>query len=516
MALAAPAAGLSEVHRLTRPAFLLRTLGVLVVVLLTWPRGSAAETPPPASGLAQPPPAVQTPPPPPAVQQPPPPETQPPPTETSVQRALHLLESFRFGTYGRIGVSGDLREGSKGRRVNVVAHGPRLEEPPYVELDLGYELRRKDALSFRVASTVAFMEDCFHYNGKWDAQIALRNLYAEATHVFTPALSLWVGSRMYRGDDIYLLDYWPLDLLNTVGGGVGLHLRNTRVQLHAGVNRLDNLFQLQTIEVPNPRFGTDKVTVLDRQRTIVSVKGTQEFPDLARDLSLKLSLYGEVHRIPAGTLRKDLETEDLPADTGWVAGLQVGLWGFGHDSHVNLWVRVAGGLAAYGELVVPTGLGMDRRSTGARDVVVALSGNYERGMLGLMLGGYVRYFQDADTAAVDPDDGWEYVLAARPHLFLHRYFHQVFEVSVQGRRPNGLDPQTQTHLVPTVFKFSVMPTLSWDRGTYTRPQIRLLYTLSYLDAGAQLMFPIEDPRRGHAVAHFLGAQVEWWWNSSYR
>ena len=27
---------------------------------------------------------------------------------------------------------------------------------------------------------------------------------------------------MYRGDDIYLLDYWPLDDQNIVGGGVFL------------------------------------------------------------------------------------------------------------------------------------------------------------------------------------------------------------------------------------------------------------------------------------------------------
>ena len=28
-------------------------------------------------------------------------------------------------------------------------------------------------------------------------------------------MGIWAGSRMYRGDDIYLLDFWPLDNLNT-------------------------------------------------------------------------------------------------------------------------------------------------------------------------------------------------------------------------------------------------------------------------------------------------------------
>ena len=99
---------------------------------------------------------------------------------------------------------------------------------------------------------------------------------------------------------------------------------------------------------------------------------------------------------------------------------------------------------------------------------------------------------------------------------MHKYFHQVFELSWQGRRPDGLDPGLQIQQIPNVLKFSVIPTLSWGRGTYTRPLLRVVYTLSYLDQAAQFYFPLEDPRRAGSVHHFLGAQVEWWFNSSYR
>jgi len=441
------------------------------------------------------------------------------PTPDSSSRMLELLSGFRFGTYGRVGLSGDLQHGSMGRSVNVVSHGPRLEEPPYVELDLGYLFERagSNIPSFRVVSTLAFLEDFFHYNGRFDARIALRNLFVEATNVLTPHLSLWVGSRMYRGDDIYLLDYWPLDNLNTLGGGAGLTLGHTRLDLHAGVNRLEDDYQFQTIEVPDPRIGTDAVVVLDRQRTVVSLRATHQLPHLLGPASVKVMLYGEVHHIPSGTLRREPDyREALPSDLGWVAGTQLGLWGLGQNGSANLWLRAAGGLAAYGEMAIPFGQGSDKRSTDAREVVLALSANYERGLLGLMAGGYLRYFRDADGIVDDPDDGWEYVAALRPHLFFNRYLQGVFELSYQGRRPNGLDPDSQSHLVPGVFKFSVIPTLSWDRGTYSRPQLRLVYTVSYLDQGAQLSFPREDPRRGVAVHHFLGAQVEWWYNSSYR
>ncbi|MCA9670564.1 MAG: carbohydrate porin [Myxococcales bacterium] len=435
------------------------------------------------------------------------------------KRVLDLLGGFRFGTYGRMGISSDLDEGSKAKSLNVVSHGPRLEESPYAEFDLGYVLERgKNNFRFRIAFTLAFFEDFFHYNGKFEATLAVRNLFAQAENVFIPGLSFWAGSRMYRGNDIYLLDYWPLDNLNTIGGGAGIQLRSkTRIDLHVGVNRLDDPFQLQRLDVPAPTFGTEPVDVLDRQRTIGSIKITQQFDNIWGKLCMKIVGYGEIHYLPSGTRRETgdpLIEEELPQDAGWVVGAQVGFWSFGQNNgFLNFWARFAGGLAAYGDLAVPRGLGPDKTSADAREIVLAAAGNYERGLLGVTWGGYARYFRDGDGVQSDFDDGWELVFAARPHLIITDWFHQAFEASIQHRRPDGLNPRTQTQLKPTVFKFTVMPTLNWKRGVYSRPQIRLLYTLSVLDRGAQLGYPVEDQRYGEAVQHYLGIQVEWWLNS---
>src|SRR2546423_12834855 len=46
-------------------------------------------------------------------------------------------EGFDFGTYSRIGIGADLR-GHEGFPTNVVSHGSRLEEAPYIELDFYY------------------------------------------------------------------------------------------------------------------------------------------------------------------------------------------------------------------------------------------------------------------------------------------------------------------------------------------------------------------------------------------
>lgn len=429
-----------------------------------------------------------------------------------------LMKGFIFGSYGRIAISSDLREGSRGKSVNVVSRGPRLEEAPYAELNLGYRFSRgADKMGFSFLFTLALLEDVFHYNGKFEAKLAIRNLFLQVDNVFTKHLSLWAGSRMYRGDDIYQLDFWPLDDLNTLGAGAKLSWGKTFVYLHAGVNRLDDPYQRQILQVPTKTVTTEDVEILDRQRTVVSAKVIHELHDVLPWLSMKLVGYGELHALPKGNRRiEEQQREELPADFGWVAGAQLGFWGFGRNSFANLFVRIGGGLGAYDELEVPSGLGPDKRATNARELRIGLSANYEHGRFGLLAGGYLRYFRDGDGVASDPDDGWEYVLALRPMIYITRHFHQMFEVSLQSRRPDGLDPNTNTHLVPTVAKFSVMPALSWDRGSYARPQLRVVYTLSYLDAGARQLFREDDPRHGRAIHHYLGVQVEWWYNSAYR
>ena len=106
-------------------------------------------------------------------------------------------------------------------------------------------------------------------------------------------LSLWIGSRMYRGDDIYLLDFWPLDNLNTIGGGVRLALRSrTSLAWHVGVNRLKDLYQYQEAAVPGLNNTSENVVLMNRQRVIISLKAVQEFGGKRGALGGKVKLYG--------------------------------------------------------------------------------------------------------------------------------------------------------------------------------------------------------------------------------
>ncbi|WP_438016291.1 carbohydrate porin [Sorangium sp. So ce315] len=147
-------------------------------------------------------------------------------------------DGFSFGSYGRVVAASDLR-GRPGRDADIVAHGSRLDESSYVELTLRRDDHwQKTGASTGVVTTLALAHPIFHHDGVFDASIALRNLYLEVSDLGAKGLSLWAGSRMYRGDDIYLLDWWPLDNLSTLGSGVKTTFdERTSAVIHAGLSR---------------------------------------------------------------------------------------------------------------------------------------------------------------------------------------------------------------------------------------------------------------------------------------
>jgi len=427
---------------------------------------------------------------------------------------------FQFGSYGRIRAASDLRgEGPKWG--NIVAHGSRLDLPPYLELEFRYATYPEKDLRVRVISTVAYAGDPFHYTGDWEANTAVRNMFVDVQGVGLKNLTLWAGARMYRGDDIYLLDFWPLDNLNTVGGGAALDVDRTRIALHVGQNRLlSGAFQYQERQVPSrAQFGAETVATLDRPRTIGSAKITQFFQPITSPKGYKASLYAEGHYLPEGTFAPEtgqvVEPRELPSDTGFVVGAQGTAYGFGaRQGHVHLFARYARGLAAYGDLAVPFGLDQERRSTKASEFLVAVGSNYEIDRFALLTGAYARRFRDGSTADYSRDHFWEGIVAARPQVFTTAHTALAAEVSYQFKNRNILDDDGK-HEVPQAWRLSFIPTvtpLGW--GSYTRPIIQAVYTATIRNQAAQDLYPLEDPRSDRRVEHYLGVQAEWWFNSS--
>ncbi|HTJ80275.1 MAG TPA: carbohydrate porin [Polyangiaceae bacterium] len=214
--------------------------------------------------------------------------------------------SFEFGSYGRI-VAAANGEGDRGADADIVQHGSRLDEDNYAEI----ELRREDdweatGVHTDVVFTLAIASPVFHYSGDFDVALAVRNLYLEAKDLGVPGLGAWAGSRMVRGDDIYVLDFWPLDNLNLLGAGVGYkHPIGTGARLAVGATQPNSDFFNQKVFRPAPldQFGAVPVELLDRQKLIGSlrVEHDQRFgPRDTTKAGIKGVLYGEGHALPVG------------------------------------------------------------------------------------------------------------------------------------------------------------------------------------------------------------------------
>ncbi len=437
---------------------------------------------------------------------------------------------FEFGSYGRVQIASDLRGGT-GRAANIVAHGTRIDEDSYAEL----ELRREDTfdagIKNKVVTTLALFPPFFHFSGNPTQSLGLRNLYDQATY---GPLTMWVGSRMYRGDDIYLLDWWPLDNQNTVGGGLGVDLPGTSlgetsVAAHVGMERLDNPAQFEQIPVVAPfGTGTTNVTVLDRPRLTQTLKITQlvrnsktarPFADDRR--GLKFILYGEVEEMSAGvftdtTLGTANNTQTpYPSQSGFLAGAEAAYWTGERDTFIQVFARFAHGLAAYDPLSEPTTFAADRTTSGANEILVAIGGNYERGAFGLLYGGYFRYFTDGDPQPTSIQTYDEGTFDVRPQVFLGQHWGVAVDASYQARRYAELDPTTHGLLSASEFRAGVMPYFSPSgRGSYKRPQLRVLYAVTARDAGARALYASQDVFAQRSVEHYFGLGVEWWFNSS--
>lgn len=418
-----------------------------------------------------------------------------------------------FGSYGRVPVSTDLSAGAGGGHgspAQIVSHGPRVDAEPYLELDFKLWRHGKDG-DFGMVFTPAVAGELFAYSGVWDTQIAIRNLYAEAE---AAPFTLWAGARMYRGSDLFLLDFWPLNDLNIVGGGAGFLWDDGRADLAVGFNRLRaEEWQYQIREVPEAGgTGTEEVLSLDRQRVVGAASVSHRW---GGTVDVRPEFYLEGHFLPRGDRYiGDLITETLPSDGGLAGGLSLRLGGA--DGWGTLWYRAAGGLAVWDELEVPEGAFNTAYTTrGASLHRLALEGGWTERAVGVIGGGYVERRTDADGVR-DADDRWEASAAVRAQWLFGKHGDIGLEFSQQVLAADGINPRSQRHEVGQISRVQLMPAYQMGWGHRYQPQLRIQYSLSVLNEGARLQFPAEDLRSATAVQHRLGLAAEWWFSEKVK
>lgn len=421
---------------------------------------------------------------------------------------------FSFGSYGRVVAATDLR-GSLARDADFVAYGPRIDEDVYTEL----ELARTDEwgqVTSSIVTTLALVGPLFHLDAEFEESLAVRNLYAQAAGM-VKGLSVWAGSRMVRGDDIYLLNWWPLDNLNLIGGGLDYDWQERlQIRFAGGLSRPKSPFQLQEARiVAQYGFEPETVNLLDRPRFIAGLRATY-FPRGYRgDWGWKVVLYGEAHVLPGGE-REDSAgaLEQLPSDAGFLVGAQVGLWN-SERSFAHIFLRYAHGLAAYNPMSAPFRTSETIIRTGrTKEFLVAFSGNWESHWVGLQAGAYYRLFRDVDASVLQGGYLTEGAINLRPHVYLHDWFGVAADLAYERLELAALDGRGNP-IGGSAFKLGLIPYVSLaGRGTFTRPVIRLIYTATIRDDGAMAMIAEDDPRYGDRIEHYLGVGAEWWFNST--
>ncbi len=438
------------------------------------------------------------------------PDTQMLPT-TLLTPAAPLGNAFEFFSYGRIGAFTN-QSGRQAPILNAVTYEPILEKQPYIEMWFGYNHHFAGLGDFNVMITPAFAGDPFHYTGVFSADFALRNAYAEIRHVGGSGLYAWAGSRMYRGDNIYLLDFWPLDNLNTLGGGLGYEYKGLDVALHAGASRVlgTNYFN-QQITVENPTgLGTTTVVTNDRQHLIGSLR-LSYYLELPHGFALKAKLYAEAHGIASGAVQLDNnQQQTLPGDSGGVFGGELAGFHTPSQSFLQLFVRQGWDLGAYNALDIPYDLNNSRTTHGAKETMLALGGGAViSDRVTLALGAYYRGFNVAYSTQFDANDRDEYELAARIKVAIFKYWEQGFEGSYQRTLPHGIEPDALRQISPEMGKLSLIPALVNAPAILPEVQIALVYTLTVSNDDAKYLFAPQDVRYSTRTFHYFGIRAEW-------
>ncbi|WP_044986000.1 carbohydrate porin [Sorangium cellulosum] len=438
---------------------------------------------------------------------------------------------FFFGAVSRAVAATDAELGP-GRDADIVLRGSRLDESTFIQLDLErQDYWESTGATTRAAVRLVVDAPVLHYNNArpWNVNMSVRNAFVEERDLGVKGLSVWIGSRLYRGDNSELLDFWPLDWLNTLGGGVRYDLPSKRTYFaaHAGVNRPLTPYYLQTVErapaLNQP--GTANVNLLDRQRLITSFKASHTVP-VGEKGGVKGILYGELHQLPSGT-RETAEAgvyERLPRDSGYVIGAQISPFTGVDNGHLHLFLRYAGDLAAHGEFGTPTQPAPDGTASGAHELMFTMSGNYETGKLGLMASGYVRSFRNASEQFdfADLDEG---IFVVRPHYYIRDWGGIAVEASYQaqrrGRVPPPADPAAPgahpgaSHHSASLVRFGLVPFLNAaGKGDFKRPQLRFIWLMTRRDEGAKALYPQDDVFSKRTWEHFFGLNVEWIFKAS--
>ena len=438
------------------------------------------------------------------------------------------------GSYGRMGI-GWVKTGQVGGGLymNIVSHnaiGGRLEEGDYLEPWMRLHLLKKsddpDALqvdvqsSFEAFSTGAGLLGDIANGDTATIKLFPEQAYVEAKNVFTPGLSFWMGSRLYRTNDVHIADYFYFN--KNVGNGVGVKYANKKLgeaefvvmQTTSG----SSFFKYDLNQNPtSPNFVYRPRTEFILQYKLPLGFGTS-FVQTMLQYHVVPRSQNEVAQSPANV---------NPPDWGVVGGakIHVDLTGENFsDTSIRFGNRIAngaeGGGQTYQTFGIETAEGTYKGAYGIEFVehfnanikdIVGINGyftaHYSHGATNVepMAPGT----RDPNTCseASCANSRGDYAIGVRPIFYIADQFHIVTEATYSMRK----DDQQKAG---TLVKLNIAPTIVplGGRSVWSRPHLRLIYSVGFYNQAAreQLMSSFLTTVGDTKVAHYLGARTEWW------
>jgi maltoporin len=430
-------------------------------------------------------------------------------------------ENVDFMYYGRMGIgwtpSGQVVAGKYMNLGDHKAIGGRLEEGDYLEPGIRYHIKKPTHEGDTSIDLVTDFE-IFSLNGAIvsdlangdisDIKIMPLQAYIQAKNVLTDGLTLWLGSNLYRKNDIHICDYFYFNSLP--GQGVGAMYRG--LDLAVLTQTGSSSFFATDLNAGMPAPATPAIVQRERtmfigQYSVPAGPGTSFVQGLA-----------EFHVVPrAADANRDAPANLNPADHGAVGGVQVHLdlgGGDFNDASVRYGNRIANGAESGGSTYSTFGQpGSDGTYGGAYglevvehflwnvDQLVSINGygtlHFSRGS--------TDYAPPAGTAV--PNSRFDYSFGARETFYVSDQLHLLTEETYQTRKDEG-------RATGSAVKLSIAPAVvpTGERSAWARPELRLIYTICFYNQAAvdQLMSPYLQTMGATKTAHFLGARTEWW------
>ena len=437
---------------------------------------------------------------------------------------------FSFGTYGRIGIGYGLgTEAAFPQSLNLNGMGSiggRFEENDYLELATAMHFTPKTAenklTNINLQARFAFYTTQGQLIGNVSNKsiggitTALPELFAEAKNINGSDWSVWIGARLFRGDDIHIIDHFYFD--DHSGQGVGIQHKNTKFSV-IFTGSIDTTSTLPPNFYLNIVNGTPTLGLRNRYISI-----------LEHEIQVKkghVKLMGEFQRLPSGIAEDDTTKYSYPADFGFVLGAKY---------VKSISTKLPGSFNAvsirYGEGIANGGDGGSSRTYVTYGAPNLETNSFRKAnsfaftetfLLNLnekySLNGYAIYTKSkgaSDSKDKAPDYLGKQMLfnrkqdiafGARGAYYINDWFHLLHELDFAWRKDGTQDFAQMT-------KVTIAPTLvpTAKRDVWERPHFRLVYSVAHYNqfAADNLYSPYLAQSGTKNWGQYIGAKVEWW------